>query len=130
MEQTNVVTIRDDDAGVTFTPFIASDGRVGYHCRADNGREAYVYLNPSTGSDDVEHVPNVFVYVGGNNDPAMDEPIVYVDVDGLEDRHPTQTSDIHCCFEGCPDPVTHTAGHDIVYRMCDAHWTQYGEYTH
>lgn len=44
--------IRDDDGRTTYTPFIGSEGQVGYRCEHDNGDVAYIYLNASGGSDD------------------------------------------------------------------------------
>jgi hypothetical protein len=75
-------TTKHEGQDVYYVPFVACDGRVGYAVRTnpDNtGRESnpidqvetFIYLNPST-SDDGEDEPNVFVYQGGENDPALD----------------------------------------------------------
>ena len=68
--------IYDPDGGVFYEPFIASDGRVGYRVGRTDDRpdaETFIYLNPSFsgGGDDT---PNVFLYIGVENDPNEDEP--------------------------------------------------------
>lgn len=74
--------------GVVYTPFAAEDGRVGYRVTTTDGTlETFIYLNPSAeGGKDA----NVFVYEGVENDPAEDNPIVFVVpetlIDGLD--HP------------------------------------------
>jgi hypothetical protein len=60
---------------VYYEPFLADDGRVGYVVRTnregdEEQRELFIYLNPSDHTDDGE--PNVFVYIGGDNDPGLD----------------------------------------------------------
>jgi hypothetical protein len=77
-------TIYHPEADVYYVPFVADDGRVGYRVvsTADtNGRETFIYLNPSTGPDDA----NVFVYEGIENDPAEDSAVVFVTPEGLVD---------------------------------------------
>lgn len=64
---------------IYYTPFLTSDGRVGYRVTRVSedmdgvevgGEEEFIYFNPSDHSDG--DVPNVFVYIGGDNDPVMD----------------------------------------------------------
>jgi hypothetical protein len=77
------LTIYDPDGQVFYVPFIAADGRVGYRVgRTDDmpDVEHFVYLNPSTGSDQPGK-PDVFVYVGIENDPNLDEAVYYVPFD-------------------------------------------------
>lgn len=61
---------------VMWTPFVAKDGRVGYRVQAEGTTDVtFIYLNPSSGTDDTDLVrPDVFVYEGPNNDPAKDVP--------------------------------------------------------
>jgi hypothetical protein len=76
-------TTYDKDAGVYYVPFV-KDGRVGYIVRSNRpgiATETYVYLNPSTGSDD--GVPTVFVYQGEHNDPGQDGSECYIVPDGV-----------------------------------------------
>lgn len=69
-------SIHDKSSGVIYDPFVATDGRVGYQvtrlAEGDAERTTYIYFNPSGGSDD--GVPTVFVYMGDDNDPALDAP--------------------------------------------------------
>lgn len=58
--------------GFSYTPYVAEDGRVGYIVADDQGRHKLVYLTPSNGED--EGMPNVFVYVGEEDNPALDVP--------------------------------------------------------
>lgn len=64
-----------------YEPFV-KNGRVGYRCVRIDGdqREVFVYLNPST---DAEGTPNVFVYVGEENDPAVDPPVTHIVLEEL-----------------------------------------------
>lgn len=71
---------------VTYTPFVAKDGRVGYVVRTSPSanedaayyyqRETYIYFNPS----DDGPSPHVFVYVGGDNSPAIDTPATFINL--------------------------------------------------
>lgn len=72
--------VYDPDGGVVYVPFLAKDGRVGYRVvdTLNPGHETFIYLNPSTGSDD--GVPNVFVYIGGEDDPAVDGAVHHYDL--------------------------------------------------
>lgn len=64
----------DHDAGVRYLPW--TDGwAVGFRAVHTDGREHYVYLNPSSGGDDEEHVANVFIYDGDAGDPSIDDPL-------------------------------------------------------
>lgn len=68
-------TVLDPAGHVVYTPFVADDGRVGYRVGRTDDRadaETFIYFNPSTTERDT--TPNVFVYIGGDNDPAHDEP--------------------------------------------------------
>jgi hypothetical protein len=72
-------TVYDPASDTAYVPFVSDDGRVGYRVidtRAGKAgeRETFLYFNPSIsegGGDD----PNVFVYIGGENDPAHDESL-------------------------------------------------------
>jgi hypothetical protein len=67
--------------GVTYVPFV--DGtRVGYEVRDDSGASPnqYLYFNPTTDTGDAEGVPNVFVYLGYENDPGGDLPLHFYDI--------------------------------------------------
>lgn len=70
--------IKDVSSGVIYRAWVGLDGQVGYRCTFPDKRVTYVYLNPTTESDD--GVPTVFVYSGGQGEPAHDEPIVHVTV--------------------------------------------------
>ena len=62
-------TGRLDSHGVKWVPW--SDGRaIGFRCEHPDGRVEYVYLNPSSDSDD--GTSNVFVYQGTEGDPVQD----------------------------------------------------------
>lgn len=64
--------IRDNDARVTYAPF--TDGTVmGFKCTQVGQPDEYIYLNPSTGSDD--GAATVFVYIGPDGDPAKDPAV-------------------------------------------------------
>jgi hypothetical protein len=70
----NELTIYDPSKNIYYIPFVASDGRVGYQIGRTDDRpdaEAFIYLNPSDSEGDL--VPNVFVYIGPENDPTQDE---------------------------------------------------------
>jgi hypothetical protein len=73
--------IHDPDGHVTYTPFRDDDlGRVGYRVLEEGtNRETFLYLVPSSGSDD--GVPTVFVYQGPANDPGQDMPEVHIELD-------------------------------------------------
>lgn len=56
----------------TYVPW--TDGHaVGYRVTDDDGRDEFIYLNPS--SDDSDGEPNVFVYRGPHGDPSQDQPL-------------------------------------------------------
>lgn len=68
-------TIYDHAGGVYYEPFISANGRVGYRVgRTDefSDAETFIYFNPS--STEGDSTPNVFVYIGIDNDPDIDEP--------------------------------------------------------
>lgn len=78
-------TIYASNPSVYYEPF-CQDGRVGYRCQTNNMgdcRETFVYLNPST--DDSDGTPNIFVYEGGDNDPAIDQAHSHIALHDLED---------------------------------------------
>lgn len=64
---------RDDDAGVTYHPFVGPNGELGFRAVRDGGGEQRIVFNPSGGSDD--GVPNVFVYMGSTGDASIDTPV-------------------------------------------------------
>ena len=75
-------TIYDPAGEVFYVPFVSEDGRVGYRVGRTDDRpdaEAFVYFNPSTTERDT--TPNVFVYVGDENDPTLDHPECFVALD-------------------------------------------------
>ena len=60
------------DGPVTFTPW--TDGyAIGYQIHRTDGRDEYVYLNPSQSEDD-EDDHSVFLYTGTTGDAAYDHP--------------------------------------------------------
>jgi hypothetical protein len=67
-----------DTPEATYEPW--TDGyAVGFKAtRKSDGRVEYVYLNPSSETDDGQ--PNVFLYAGSTGHPALDHSIVYHDV--------------------------------------------------
>jgi hypothetical protein len=67
-----------EDSGVYYEPFV-KDGRVGYRVASNRpgiGLETFIYLIPAV--SDSEGVPVVFVYQGGDNDPAIDQPDCHI----------------------------------------------------
>lgn len=63
--------------GVTYHPW--TDGyAVGYRVEHGNGKTEFIYLNPSSDSDN--GAPNVFVYIGPHGDPAHDPPSHFYDL--------------------------------------------------
>lgn len=65
--------VEDKASGVVYLPVVhPKNGMVGYRCQHRDGRETFIYFNPSDSSDD--GVPNVFVYEGEHFDPAQDAP--------------------------------------------------------
>jgi len=71
----------NDNDRVTYTPMVCPDGRVGYKVERPSGETAYVYLNPSDSS--ACPTPDVFVYSGPSNDPALDSSECYVAIDDM-----------------------------------------------
>lgn len=56
------------DPNAVVTPFLTSDGIVGYRFRhVDTGVHEFVYMNPSSAGDG--GCPDVFTYIGENADP-------------------------------------------------------------
>ena len=72
---------RDDDSAVTYRPYTGPNGETGFRCTHDDGREVFITLNPSGGSDD--GVPNVFVYIGPSGDVRRDAPAHHYVLDDL-----------------------------------------------
>lgn len=69
--------------GVKYLPW-TNGYSIGYQCVFDDDRpDEYLYLNPSSESDD--GVPNVFVYQGPQGDPAIDEAHCFINV-GTEEQ--------------------------------------------
>lgn len=65
-------SVIDSDSGTIYFPW--TDGSaVGFKACHANGDCEFIYLNPSTGSDDA--VPNVFVYMGTAGALGEDEPV-------------------------------------------------------
>lgn len=66
-----------DAHGTTWEPW--TDGHaVGFKVTTPDGHGQYVYLNPSSESDDGK--PNVFLYHGPTGKPDLDGPVTYVDI--------------------------------------------------
>lgn len=79
----NVMSVLDDNVttlsdGTAYVPVIRA-GMVGYRCQHRDGRETFVYFNPSDHTDN--DVPNVFVYEGPHFDPARDTPANHYVID-------------------------------------------------
>jgi hypothetical protein len=75
------------DGDVEYVPFVSEEGRVGYQVN-DYGvpvgvATTYIYFNPSHGPEQ-EDRPNIFVYMGENNDPAFDAPLHYYNIEFKE----------------------------------------------
>lgn len=68
----------DTASGVWYVPVIHK-GMVGYRCQHPDGRETFIYFNPSDSSDD--GTPNVFVYEGPHFDPNNDTPSHHYDIE-------------------------------------------------
>lgn len=85
MQVFNDHAVYDPAARIVYTPFLSDDGRVGYRINytvpADEseaaGVEQFIYFNPSISDGD----PDVFVYMGIENDPAEDEPQHFYAID-------------------------------------------------
>lgn len=61
----------------TYTPF--TDGHaVGFAFDQDDEPTQFIYLNPSSDSDDGQ--PNVFVYMGDKGDPSLDGSVHFYDI--------------------------------------------------
>jgi hypothetical protein len=68
-------TVYDPAGNVFYVPFVADDGRVGYRVGRTDERpdaETFIYMNPSLSGGAPS--PDVFVYIGVENDPAEDAP--------------------------------------------------------
>lgn len=72
-----------DAHGNQYAPW-TENGVMGFRVTAPDGRVEYVYLNPSSESDD--GVANVFLYHGTTGRPSEDGPVVYVDLFTCMDR--------------------------------------------
>jgi hypothetical protein len=66
------------DTDVTYTPFVTPEGRIGYIVVWADGRTSYLYLNPSTETDDGQ--PNVFVYEGPSPNLEHGAAVCFVNV--------------------------------------------------
>lgn len=92
-----------DAHGTRYEPW--TDGwAVGFKVTAPSGVVSYVYLHPSSESDD--GVSNVFLCHGPRGDAAHDGPLCYVDVDVLqaEDGSPARAVCCECAECGfCPE---------------------------
>jgi hypothetical protein len=69
------------DSNVMWTPFVSKDGRAGMRCQKLGNlglplvdEVTYFYFNPSS---DGAGQPDVFIYEGPSNDPALDGPLHY-----------------------------------------------------
>jgi hypothetical protein len=76
LTQARVIETPDD---CTYEPW--TDGHaVGFKCtRPSDGAVTFIYLNPSSESDDGQ--PNVFVYTGAHGNPAQDAPAHFYDIE-------------------------------------------------
>ena len=80
--QFDALTIYDRGGNVYYVPFVSVDGRVGYRVsRLDGSAEKFIYLNPSW----TDGSPDVFVYVGYENDPERDTPRHFYTFPDLEE---------------------------------------------
>lgn len=81
--------VTDETAGVVWHQWTDGMGAVGFEAVHPDGRSTYVYLNPSSDSDD--GVPNVFLYAGDAGRPDEDSALSHVDVfaDGEPNRPQT-----------------------------------------
>lgn len=66
-----------DAQGVRFEPW-TDRWAIGFRCVHPDGRVEFVYLNPSSDSDD--DVSNVFVYADSIGDPGSGETVTFVDL--------------------------------------------------
>lgn len=63
----------EDGSTAEFESFIDEKfGIVGFKCLV-NGKESYLYFNPSSGGDS----PDLFVYEGEHGDPSKDIPLTF-----------------------------------------------------
>jgi len=64
--------VTDSTSGVVYHPWSNDEtGAVGFRCVHPDGRTEYIYLQPSSGSDD--GVATVFPYQGPHGEPHKDE---------------------------------------------------------
>jgi hypothetical protein len=74
----------DTGSKAVWAPWSNPDlGVVGFRVTDPQGRQQYVYLNPSDTSANAEDepmVPNVFIYVGAAGNPSADGAVTSVDV--------------------------------------------------
>lgn len=61
---------------VTYSPWLLGYDQVGLCCTDQDGKEIFIYLNPS--SDDSDGGPNVFVYRGPHGNPILDEAVMHI----------------------------------------------------
>ena len=61
--------------GVTYRPW-TNGYAVGFEVTSPDGKKEYVYLNPSSETDDGK--PDVFLYHGPHADPGQDASIIFV----------------------------------------------------
>jgi hypothetical protein len=119
----------DDESALYYVPFVAADGRVGYRVgiarewTPEDERaswETFVYLNPSSSIDaPAPNVGDVFVYVGAENDPAQDEPVVFVAIteesfqphDVVADLLNEPEWCLHCGSNTCEHATKHNAAY-------------------
>jgi hypothetical protein len=82
----SALAIKDESSDVEYHPYVSDDGRVGYVVRGPNGRTTRIYFNPSRDSDMGQ--ANVFVYIGEHDDPALDLPAHFYDLDSVGVKPP------------------------------------------
>lgn len=70
-------SIRDEDARVTYELW-TNGFAMGFKCSQVGQPDEYIYLNPSSDSDD--GTPNVFLYIGPHGDPVSDAPEHHYDI--------------------------------------------------
>lgn len=101
---TTDIAVHDSDAEVSYH-FWTNGASLGYEIHFPDNRIEFIYLNPSTGSDD--GVPTVFAYQGTKGELGADSPICYFDVsDSSPSSSPTRPHDWHKTLDWIERMVT------------------------
>lgn len=94
MNSLRFAPIYDPANDLYYQPFVDEElGIVGFRVGRTDDRpdaETFIYLSPSCNDTSTPDDPNVFVYIGGDADPAHDNPEHFYTLDreafGLEAR--------------------------------------------